>query len=513
MLSKSNIEQLESQGKDIKKVEGQIKNFIEGFPYMQVDRPAKIGDGIIQLSEKDLKRAIDFYDDTLGEFKIVKFVPASGAASRMFKDLFSFMNEYDGSAKDNKKLNDDGPWNSIRHFFESIQKFAFYDDLKSCLEGVNLDISKLIESNKQHIILQYLLTEKGLNYGNLPKGLLEFHKYEGSSRTPVEEHLVEGALYARSNLKETNLHFTVSPEHENKFKEHLDKVIDVYASNYKTSYDISFSTQKPSTDTIAVDLNNNPFIQDYGAILFRPGGHGALIENLNDLDGDIIFIKNIDNVVPDHLKEITVQYKKALAGILMEYQERIFHYFNILNEETTLSPSFMEEISEFIERELCEELVQGHDIIDASEYFKRKLNRPIRVCGMVKNEGEPGGGPFWAKNPDNTISLQVVENAQIDKDDPVQVEIANSATHFNPVDLICGVKNYKGEKFDLTKYIDPQTGFISQKSQSGRDLKALELPGLWNGSMSDWITVFVEVPIETFNPVKVVNDLLRPQHQ
>ncbi len=513
MLSKTEIEQLELQGKDINKVEIQINNFIEGFPFMQVDRPAKIKDGIIQLNETDLKRAVEFYDDTLGEYKIIKFVPASGAASRMFKDLFSFMNEYKGSDEDIRKFNEDGTWKSIRDFFNNLEQFAFYEDLKANLKKDDLDISVLVKSGKQHIVLQYLLTEKGLNYGNLPKGLLKFHKYEGGSRTPVEEHLVEGALYARSSEKETNLHFTVSPEHEIKFKEHIDKVVDTYTSSYKTNYDISFSTQKPSTDTIAVDLENNPFVMDDGKILFRPGGHGALIENLNDLNGDIIFIKNIDNVVPDHLKDVTVLYKKALAGILMEYQERIFHYLKILQEETTLSPSFMEEIAGFIEKELCEELIPGHDIIDAGEYFKRKLNRPIRICGMVKNEGEPGGGPFWAKNPDNTISLQVVESAQIDGTDAGQVEVAKSATHFNPVDLICGIKDHKGEKFDLTKFVDPQTGFISQKSQGGRELKALELPGLWNGSMSDWITIFVEVPIETFNPVKVVNDLLRPQHQ
>ena len=513
MLSKSNKEQLKSQGKDIKKIERQVENFIEGFPYMQVDRPAKIKDGILQLSETDLKRAVDYYDDTLGEYKILKFVPASGAASRMFKDLFSFMNEYTGSHEDIGKLEEDGQWNSIRKFFDNIEQFAFYEDLKNSLNKDDLDISVLLDSAKQHIVLQYLLTERGLNYGNLPKGLLKFHQYKNGPRTPVEEHLVEGALYARSSEKETNLHFTVSPEHEIKFREHIDEVVDTYSSIYKTNYDISFSTQKPSTDTIAVDLENNPFVLDDGKILFRPGGHGALIENLNDLDGDIIFIKNIDNVVPDHLKDETVLYKKALAGILMEYQERIFHYLNILQEESTLSPSFMEEIAGFIEKELCEELVPGHEIIDASEYFTRKLNRPIRICGMVKNEGEPGGGPFWAKNPDNTISLQVVESAQIDEIDADQVEIARSATHFNPVDLICGIRDHKGEKFDLTKFVDPQTGFISQKSQGGRDLKALELPGLWNGSMSDWITIFVEVPIETFNPVKVVNDLLRPQHQ
>ena len=513
MLSKSNIEQLELQGKDIKKVEEQVENFIAGFPFMEVDRPAKIKDGIIQLSETDLKRAVDFYDDTLGEYKIMKFVPASGAASRMFKDLFSFMNEYTGSAEDIKKLNEDGSWNSILNFFDNIEQFAFYEDLKTSLRKDNLDISELVEAGKHHIVLQYLLTEKGLNYGNLPKGLLKFHNYDEGPRTPVEEHLVEGALYARSSVKETNLHFTVSPEHEIKFKEHINQVVDNYSSSFKTKYDISFSTQKPSTDTIAVDLDNNPFVLDDGKILFRPGGHGALIENLNDLEGDIIFIKNIDNVVPDHLKEVTVLYKKALAGILMEYQERIFHYLRILQEESTLSPSFMEEIAGFIEKELCEELVPGHEILDASEYFIRKLNRPIRICGMVKNEGEPGGGPFWAKNPDNTVSLQVVESAQIDETDTDQTEIARSATHFNPVDLICGIRDHKGEKFDLTKFVDPQTGFISQKSQGGRDLKALELPGLWNGSMSDWITIFVEVPIESFNPVKIVNDLLRPQHQ
>jgi hypothetical protein len=513
MLSQSNIERLKSQGKDIEKVQSQIRNFIDGFPFMQINRPAKIGDGILRLSENDLRKAIDYYDDTIGEYRIIKFVPASGAASRMFKDLFTFMNDFSGTKEDIHKFIEGGEFESARYFFENIKKFAFYDDLARVIKNDGLDISNLMKSNKPHVILQYLLTEKGLNYGSLPKGLLKFHTYDESSRTPVEEHLVEGALYARSNPEEVVLHFTVSPEHEPKFKEHIAEVVDVYSKKYNIQYGISFSQQKPSTDTIAVDLENNPFVMKDGRILFRPGGHGALIENLNDLEGDIIFIKNIDNVVPDHLKDTTVRFKKALAGKLMEYQEQIFYYLNILEEESTLSPSVMEEISKFIEEELCEELIPGHDTIDATSYFIRKLNRPIRICGMVKNEGEPGGGPFWAKNPDHTISLQVVESAQVDEGDKDQVKIAQSATHFNPVDLICGIKNYKGEKFDLTEYIDPNTGFISQKSQDGRDLKALELPGLWNGSMSDWITIFVEVPIETFNPVKVVNDLLRPQHQ
>ena len=513
MLSESSIKQLKIQGKDIEKVESQIQNFVNGFPFMQLNRAATIGDGIIHLSEEELKKAVDFYDNTLGDFEIIKFVPASGAASRMFKDLFSFMNEYRGTPEDMVKFREAGAWKSVKNFFDNVDRFAFYEDLKSTIGKDGLNFSDLIAEGKYQIVLQYVLTERGLNYGNLPKGLLQFHRYEQGARTPLEEHLVEGAMYARSNAKNTNLHFTVSPEHEEKFQELVDQVLDDYSDSYKTQYSISFSTQKPSTDTIAVDLDNNPFVLEDGEILFRPGGHGALIENLNDLETDIVFIKNIDNVVPDHLKEVTVQYKKALAGLLLEFQEKIFYYLNILSEDSTLSPSFMEEIAAFIQDELCEELIPGHEIINAGEYFKKKLDRPIRICGMVKNEGEPGGGPFWAANPDNTISLQVVESAQVDPADQEQLEIARSATHFNPVDLICGIRNYKGEKFDLTKYVDPQTGFISRKSQGGRDLKALELPGLWNGSMSDWITIFVEVPIETFNPVKVVNDLLRPQHQ
>jgi len=513
MLSKSTIEQLEKQGKEIEKVKAQIQNFIDGFPFMQINRPAKINDGILKLSEEDLEKAIRYYDNTLGEYKIIKFVPASGAASRMFKDLFSFIEKFTSSSEVSGHFMKSNEFDAVRYFFDNIKKFAFYEDLVLALKKDGLTISELIESNKPHILLEFLLTEKGLNYGNLPKGLLKFHQYRDSARTPVEEHLVEGALYARSAPDKAFLHFTVSPEHEDKFKEHINEVIHIYKDKFNIEYNISFSTQKPSTDTIAVDLKNSPFFLDNGSILFRPGGHGALIENLNDLDGDIIYIKNIDNVVPDRLKNITVKYKKALAGKLMEYQERIFYYLNILEEESTYSPSFMEEIANFIEEELFEELEPGHDIVDAKTYFIKKLNRPIRICGMVKNEGEPGGGPFWAKNPDRTISLQVVESAQVDDRDKDQSEIAKSATHFNPVDLICGIKNYKGEKFDLTKYIDPETGFISRKSQGGRELKALELPGLWNGSMSDWITIFVEVPIETFNPVKVVNDLLRAQHQ
>jgi hypothetical protein len=513
MLSKSNIEQLNKQGKKIEKVEAQIQNFIDGFPFMKVDRPATVKDGILKLSEEDMQNAISYYEDIIGKYTIIKFVPASGAASRMFKDLFSFLEEANKDKDAAVKLKNGQDYRSVAYFFDHIEKFAFYNDLKEVLKKDGLDIYGVINSDQPQIILEYLLTDKGLNYGSLPKGLLKFHRYEESARTPVEEHLVEAALYGRSNPEEAFIHFTVSPEHESKFRAHIDQVVNDYRKKNNIDFNISFSTQKPETDTIAVDLNNDPFVLEDGNILFRPAGHGALIENLNDLDGDIVFIKNIDNVVPDHLKDETVKFKKALAGKLIEYQERIFYYLHILEEEDTYSPSFMEEVEKFIQEELCEELMPGKDILDAKAYFINKLNRPIRICGMVKNEGEPGGGPFWAKNPDNTISLQIVESAQVDESDEGQLEIARSATHFNPVDLICGIKNFKGERFDLTGYIDPETGFISRKSQGGRELKALELPGLWNGSMSDWISIFVEVPIATFNPVKVVNDLLRNQHQ
>lgn len=513
MLEKKYIELLEKQGKNARHVEEQIQYFRRGFPYMRLIRPATVEDGIKRLTEKQIQSAIKYYDDSRENIEILKFVPASGAASRMFKDLFSYMNNYKGTEKEYSRLKADPGLQPVSDFFRNIHQFAFYDELAKKMKDDGLHLEERLLRRDYKAVLEYLLTEKGLNYGNLPKGLLKFHQYDKDSRTPVEEHLVEGALYALCDEDKVFIHFTVSPEHEINFKKQITNHISEYASKYNLKYDIQFSTQKPATDTIAVDLENNPFITEEGNILFRPGGHGALIENLNDLDSDVVFIKNIDNVVPDHLKDTTVKYKKTLAGILLEYQEKIFQYLNVLEEVNTLSPTYMEEIYKFIREELCLELAPEHDHFEAREFFISKLNRPIRVCGMVKNEGEPGGGPFWTKNHDKTQSLHIVESAQIDPENPEQQNIAGKATHFNPVDLVCGIKDFRGNKFDLTRYVDQQTGFISRKSMGGRDLKALELPGLWNGSMSNWNTVFVEVPIETFNPVKVVNDLLRDEHQ
>lgn len=492
MFSEKDLSLIEARGAKVETILEQIENFKVGFPYLNVVRAATIDDGMIQLGDEKAKELSKDFDDQIFGKKLLKFVPASGAASRMFKSLFAALEE--------NKFD-----KSVNEVLEHLQDFAFY---KSLIKSVGS------ESADHKTILKHLLTAEGLDYGALPKGLLEFHKYGDSTRTPAEEHLVEGAKYASSGGK-VNLHFTVSPEHRSKFAALIDAVLADYEAKYGVKYDISFSEQKPSTDTIAVNLDNTPFRTASGDLLFRPAGHGALLENLNDQDADVVFIKNIDNVVPDSLKEQTIIYKKALASLVLSYQQAVFAYLKMM-DGADLKEEDVEEIEDFIEFDLCVEFPEGYDDLSFKErktYCRTKLNRPLRICGMVKNVGEPGGGPFWAENADGSTSLQVVESAQIDLKDPEQKEIFDGATHFNPVDLICTLKDYQGNKFNLLEFRDPKTGFNTQKSQSGRDLKAQELPGLWNGAMADWNTLFVEVPLITFNPVKTVNDLLRPEHQ
>ncbi|MES2794953.1 MAG: DUF4301 family protein [Bacteroidota bacterium] len=490
MFSEKNKIQIESQGSTISKVEKQIQYFVEGFPYMPLKRAAIIGDGIVRLSDRQIDSYKELYTEKSATLKIVKFVPASGAASRMFKSLFAALEE----GKFDK---------SVDQFFERLEEFAFAEELK-----------KIANNEDKATILKSLLTDEGLGYGSLPKGLLAFHQYPEGSRTPVEEHLVEGANYANSNGK-VYLHLTVSPEHKSKFQDLLASKLGYYEKLYNLSFDISYSEQKSSTDTIAVNLDNTPFLEADGSLLFRPAGHGALLENLNEIEADIIFIKNIDNVVPDRIKEETFSYKKALAGLILEIQSKVFGYLNILKYGSpTLSE--IDEIDLYLQKTLCIEAPNG--LLDKSSqeqahYYFDKLNRPIRICGMVKNQGEPGGGPFWCKNSDGTSSLQVVESAQVDLKDPAQKEIFTNSTHFNPVDLVCATKDFEGNKFNLMNYSDPKTGFNTEKSKDGKSLKAQELPGLWNGSMADWNTIFVEVPLITFNPVKTINDLLREEHQ
>ena len=509
MFTSEDIRQIKARGSDPDEVLQQMEYFRKGFPFLRITEAANSGKGIIRLSDEETHRLEALYDlKKEDELSVMKFVPASGAASRMFKSLFSALEKLKLGKGEEEVIASN---KDAAEFRERMADFAFYAELMACLDKAGLKAS--LEN-----CLEFLLTEKGLNYGNLPKGLLLFHKYEGFERTAFEEHMAEGALYAMDHNNNVKLHFTVSPEHEKAFKQVFEKMEAGYEIEYGAIYNVSFSQQKPSTDTIAVGLGNEPFREKDGSLLFRPAGHGALLENLNDLDADLVFIKNIDNVVPDKLKEATILYKKVLAGLLLFYQERIFYYQKMLHERHphTLESGFLAEAANFLENSLNvqppvnqyysekEELVQ---------YLKEKYDRPLRVCGMVKNEGEPGGGPFFAFNPDGTVSLQIAESVQIDHHDPVQMKIAHHATHFNPVDLVCGFKNYKGEKYNLLHFRDPSTGFISRKSKDGKDLKAQELPGLWNGSMSDWNTLFVEVPVETFNPVKTVNDLLRKQHQ
>ena len=462
---------LEKKGISEAQIAEQLACFEKGFPFLKLDGAASIDKGILRPTNAELDSYLQAWDAyKQGEKTIVKFVPASGAASRMFKNMFEFLGaEYEIPTTDFEKK-----------FFANVHNFAFFNDLNAACEKNNSkSIDTLVAEGNYKAVVANLLENAGLNYGALPKGLLKFHSYEDGVRTPLEEHLVEGALYAAGKTGKVNVHFTVSTEHRELFQALVAEKVAQYAQKYGIEYKVSFSEQKPSTDTIAADMDNNPF-RDNGKLLFRPGGHGALIENLNDLDADIVFIKNIDNVVPDRLKDETVTYKKLIAGVLVSLQKKAFDYLELL-DGGKYTHEQLEEIIRFVQQDLCCRKTDIKDLEDAELviYLRKKLNRPMRVCGMVKNVGEPGGGPFLAYNPDGTISLQILESSQIDMND--------------------------AEK--------KATGFISYKSKSGKELKALELPGLWNGAMSDWSTVFVEVPLGTFNPVKTVNDLLREQHQ
>ena len=477
MFSREDLQQIESHGLTLSQVEQQIENFRHGFPYLKIVRAASAGDGVQVLSEEEVASAVERYEKLSEELRVVKFVPASGAATRMFKELFEYINEDKRTAGIDKLL-------------DNIEKFAFWPELSEYV---------MPDSPDEEIVEEIVVG--GLGYGSKPKGLVTFHAYEDGARKAVEEHLVEGAMYARCG-DEVYIHFTVSEEHKSGFWDVLAHTQPIYEERYGVKYNISFSVQKPSTDTIAVNPDNTPFRTYDGKLLFRPAGHGALIENLNDIEADIIFVKNIDNVTTDARRGDTIKYKKALAGVLLELQDQAFEYLKVLE----VGGGEIETIAEFVEKKLCVKLPENYN----SQILKQVLDRPIRVCGVVRNQGEPGGGPFWVDQGGGIESLQIAESSQIAPED---MHLMKSATHFNPVDLVCGVMDSRERKFDLTKYTDPATGFISSKSSGGRELRAQELPGLWNGAMANWNTVLVEVPITTFSPVKVVQDLLRPEHQ
>ncbi|MCF8302141.1 MAG: DUF4301 family protein [Bacteroidales bacterium] len=516
MLTEKDLEQIKEKRITSETIDKQLENFRQGFPAVELVAPATPGKGIDQLGDDEEQRLAGHYEKASKDRGLLKFVPASGAATRMFKHLFNYLEKYRDKEANEKELLSDKGFNSVYNFFFSLKLFPFFNDLRKTMEGDGLNIDHMLANKEYGPILEYLLTEKGLNFGNLPKGLIPFHTYVGGQiRTPLEEHMAEGANYCADRNQIVNLHFTVSPEHRLSFQDLIDDVVERYEEMFKVKYNINFSEQKPSTDTIAVDMDNEPFREEDGTILFRPGGHGALIENLNDLKGDIVFIKNIDNVVPDDMKPDTYLYKKVLAGYLLELQQEAFGYLEEL-EKDEINDSRLLEIGEFAEQKL--NIIKPEDFstrstADKRKFLVEKLNRPIRVCGMVKNEGEPGGGPFWIKDKYGQQSLQIVESSQMDLDREVQQKIVDESTHFNPVDLVCGLRDYKGNNFNLKDFVEPSTGFISTKSKNGRSLKAQELPGLWNGAMAFWNTIFVEVPITTFNPVKTINDLLRKQHQ
>lgn len=498
---------LQKKGISEEKLQEQLASFAQGFPFLRLSGAAAVGQGILKPTEEETAHYLAAWDDYTADehHHVVKFVPASGAASRMFKDVFAFVDaEYNEPQTAFEKA-----------FFANIDKAAFLADLNAtCTRLHGKDVQALLAEGNYKAVAAAMLSKDGMNYGGLPKGLLKFHNYADGARTPLEEHLVEGALYAREKNGKVNVHFTVSPEHRPLFEALVAEKAPQYAQSHGVDFDVTFSEQKASTDTVAANADNTPFRNADGSMLFRPGGHGALIENLNDIQADVVFIKNIDNVVPDRLKDDTVTYKKLLAGVLVELQAQAFAYLQKLDSGCYTTADLLEML-QFVQKKLYCKNPETKTLEDTelAIYLRRKLNRPMRVCGMVRNVGEPGGGPFLAYNPDGTISLQILESSQIDMADAEKKAMFEQGTHFNPVDLVCALKDYQGQRFNLPQYVDKATGFISHKSKDGKELKALELPGLWNGAMSDWSTVFVEVPLSTFNPVKTVNDLYREQHQ
>lgn len=499
MFHKGDFEQIKQRGSDPDRVQSQLEIFQKGVSPAKLDRACSIGDGIVRLTEEEEQACIALYEETCRSGRFSKMTPASGAATRMFKSLYNAIHELSQSREDA----------SATRFLDHLEQFAFYHHLKDVLAARGKNLQDL--TDKAHVlpILKALLEKDGLNYGQLPKGLLAFHAYPSGPRTPAWEQLQEAAQHIVDESGRASVHFTVSPEHMELFKTHIAQVIKNLGN---IQWDVTFSIQKPATDTIAANPDNTVFRTEDNRLLFRPAGHGALIENLNDLEGDLVFLKNIDNVVPDSLRGPTIHYKKALGGYLVKLQNKVFQYLSWLeNNPLTVDKrseilGFMETFTGFKPHEIVE------DLNDAHTWLFNLLNRPIRVCGMVKNEGEPGGGPYWVHYPTG-VSLQVVETSQMDLNNSQQAALVSGATHFNPVDLICGVRDYKGKPFNLPSYVDHDACFISQKSQNGKPLQALELPGLWNGAMAFWNTAFVETPLTTFNPVKTVFDLLRHEHQ
>lgn len=504
MFTQKDLQQIRSKGIGIDLINQQIKHFQQGFPPADITMPATPGKGIMLLSEGDQKHFRNVFQDNAPHMRIVRFIPASGAASRMFKALFSALEAMEGKGPgeqhgimaDNKDLSG---------FFQDLEHYPFYEDL--ALKG----------DEEPAVILSRLLGAEGLQYGNKPKGLLKFHKYhESDRRSALEEHVREAVKYCEGNDGIVRIHLTVSPEHLDGFQTEAARILPAIEKEAGVSIDMSFSFQKPETDTLAVNGQNEPFRKADGSLLFRPGGHGALIRNLDALYGDLVFISNIDNVAPDRLKNLRVEQKQVLGGVLLEVRAKIFYYLQQLHGDEKPMKSRLDSMLSYLHERLgiaIPEMLDRWDVNELRDWLIATMDRPVRVCGMVRNQGEPGGGPFYVRSDSGEVSLQIVESSQIDLNNGEKVEIVSGSTHFNPVDLVCSLRNFRGEKFNLNRFVDHNTGFISEKSEGGKSLKALELPGLWNGSMAGWLTLFVDVPVETFLPVKTVFDLCRKEHR
>lgn len=484
----------------------QLQRFAQGFPPMKLLRPTAEGDGVSKIEEAEIDSLIATYEAQAPKLSICKFVPASGAASRMFRLLYQYQRGQDLTPSENAQ---------IERFFAEIKRFAFYEDLTKVVDRQGRDLLRMLEAGEQREVLDFLLGSKGLDYGQLPKLLLRFHRYQGELRTPAMEHMVEGAHYAKGNNREAVLHFTVSAEHQTLVREHLAELEIPYSARYATSFRLETSLQNPATDTVAVDMQGNPFRKEDGSMLFRPGGHGALLENLNQLEAEIVFIKNVDNVVPDAHKAPTYRYKKLIAGVLLHYQAQVFALIKSIREQEVLSAQLEQEAIALLRSlgSVPRSGWQNEDPATKRAYLLQKLNRPIRVCGIIRTDSNTGGGPYWVEDQQGGASIQIVETAQIAMDDPAQAAVASQAGYANITDLVCGLRDVDGQHFDLLQYRDDDAGFITHKSLNGQKLRALELPGLWNGAMADWHTILIEVPLTTFSPVKSVMDLLAPSHQ
>ena len=513
-FSQKDIAQIQDKGLSLKEIEDQIAIFKRGNKPVKILSAATLGHGISEVDTKQADKFICIFEDLKHNLKLLNFIPASGAATRMFKELYVFVENFDPENDSLQEYFRRNESENLEQFLSNLHKLPFYEETLSSAIKNYPDFENSSEGIKNYYLVRSMLFEPGLELGNFPKGLVPFHKYKEFTATAFEEHLYETVTYAEKNNKAT-LHFTVSKEHLDKFKNEYDKIRTRVEEQTGAVFQIGFSFQDQNTDTIAVDSSNEIFRTSTQEMFFRPGGHGALIENLNNLDADIVFIKNIDNLVIESNRKEVAFYKKMLAGNLLKVQQECFYYLEILDAQNFTEVS-LKQIIDFSKNQLSLNFLSGVESLSEEEQIhklKELINRPLRVCGMVKNEGEPGGGPFLVEFENGDSSLQIIEGAQIDSKDPQQKEIAQNATHFNPVDLVCGLKNYKGEKFDLNNFVDPEMSFITSKTKDGKVLKALELPGLWNGAMAKWNTVFVEVPVSTFNPVKTVADLLKPTHQ